>query len=88
MCIRYIQVCTVFGTYKCASSTYKCAFGTYKCAFGTYKCVFGTYEPGADSVATGLGQHKFISHGDLDKKQTRNCQFLRDDCLFFKIELK
>ena len=49
---------------------------------------FSRIEPGADSAATGLGQRKFISHGDLDKKQTRNCQYLRDDCLFFKIELK
>ena len=43
--------------------------------------------PGAES-ATEWGHTKFISHGDLDKKQFQNCQYLRDDCLFFKIELQ
>ena len=41
-------------------------------------------KPGAES-APGLGQSKFISH---DMKTTPNCQYLRDDCLFFKIELQ
>ena len=44
-------------------------------------------EPGEES-AMGWGQPKFIPHGDLDKKQFQNCQYLKDDCLFFKIELK
>ena len=44
-------------------------------------------EPGAGS-ATGWGKSKFISHGDLDKEQFRNCQYLKDDCLFFKVEVE
>ena len=39
-------------------------------------------------VATGWGQGRFIPHGDLDKRQTQNCQYLRDDCLFFQIDTK
>ena len=38
--------------------------------------------------ATGWGHTKFISHGYLEKKQSQNCQYLRDDSLFFKIELQ
>ena len=39
-------------------------------------------------AATGWGIPKFIPYWDLNKSQIRNCQYLRDDCLFFKIELK
>ena len=35
--------------------------------------------------ALGYGQPKFIGQ---DMEATQNCQFLRDDCLFFKIELQ
>ena len=44
-------------------------------------------KPGAKS-ATGWGRTKFISHGNLGKKQILNCQYLKDDCLFFKIKLQ
>jgi hypothetical protein len=43
--------------------------------------------PGAQS-ATGWGKGKFISHADLNKAHSRNCQYLKDDCLFFKVEIK
>ena len=44
-------------------------------------------EPGA-KFATGWGKPRFIPHGDLDKRTSQNCQYLKDDCLFFKIELE
>ena len=44
-------------------------------------------KPGAQS-ATGLGHRQFIPHSDLNKSQSQNCQYLKDDCLFFKIELQ
>ena len=45
------------------------------------------FEPGAES-AIGRGNLKFIGHGDLDKKQFQNCQYLKDDCLFFNVEVE
>ena len=44
-------------------------------------------EPGAQS-ATGWGEPKFITHADIHKCQKENCQYLKDDCLFFKVELQ
>ena len=44
-------------------------------------------KPGAQS-ATGWGKKKFIPHTDLSKSQSKNCQYLKDDCLFCKIELQ
>ena len=38
--------------------------------------------------ATGRGTNRFVSHSDLSKSQSKICQYLKDDCLFFKIELK
>ena len=38
--------------------------------------------------ATGWGLPKFIPHIDLNISQSQNCQYLKDDCLFFKIELQ
>lgn len=33
---------------------------------------------------TGRGFHNFLSHTELDHKQEFNCQYLKDDCLFFR----
>ena len=44
-------------------------------------------EPEEQS-ATGWGESEFIPHTDLNKSQSRNCQYLKDDCLFFKIGLQ
>ena len=44
-------------------------------------------EPGAQS-AIGWGEPKFITHADLHKCQNQNCQYLKDDCLFFKVEVQ
>jgi hypothetical protein len=43
-------------------------------------------KPGAQS-ATGRGNGRFIAHTRLNKSQSRNCLYLKDNCLFFKIEL-
>ena len=43
-------------------------------------------KPGR-KAATGWGKSKFIPRCDLIKSRIQNCQYLRDDCLFFKIEL-
>ena len=55
--------------------------------FKNAACKNCNIEPGAES-ATGLGNPKFICHLDLDKEQFRNCQYLKDDCLFFKVEVE
>ena len=55
--------------------------------FKDASCKHTQIKPG-DKAATSLGQPKCIPHGDLDKRQTQNCQYLRDNCLFFKIELQ
>ena len=44
-------------------------------------------KPGAQS-ATGWGRRRFIPHTDLNKSQVKSCQYLKDDCLFFKVELQ
>ena len=54
--------------------------------FGRAKEECTQIKPGAQS-ATGWGRPKFIPHTDLNKSQSQNCQYLEDDCLFFKIEL-
>ena len=41
-----------------------------------------------EKAARGWGKPHFIRHGDLDKSQTQNSQYLKDDCLFFRIDLK
>ena len=35
---------------------------------------------------TGWGQPQFISHQDLIYKVGMNCQYLKDDTLFFRVE--
>ena len=44
-----------------------------------------TYEERARS---GRGRLTFISHTDLDYNPANNCQYLKDDCLHFRIEQK
>ena len=44
-------------------------------------------KPGARS-STGWGKRHFMPHTGLSKSQSQNCQYLKDDCLFFKIELQ
>ena len=56
-------------------------------SFENASCEVTQLKPGED-VALGRGRRKFIPHGDLDKRPTLNCQYLKDDCLFFKIELQ
>ena len=34
----------------------------------------------------GYGRHKFISHTDLAHNPADNCQYLKDDCLYFRID--
>ena len=36
----------------------------------------------------GCGWDTFISHDDLDFNEVDNCQYLKDDCLFFEIEVE
>ena len=37
---------------------------------------------------TGYGLRTFISHNQLDHNADQNCQYLKDDCLYFRIEVK
>lgn len=41
----------------------------------------------ASTVAAVSGYGKFISQSELDRKQCENCQYLKGNCLFFKVEL-
>ena len=34
---------------------------------------------------TGWGWPKFIPHGDLGHDPSANCQYLKDDCLYFRV---
>jgi TNF receptor-associated factor 4 len=34
----------------------------------------------------GWGQHKFIPHEDLNYNSDENCQYLKNDCLFFRVD--
>ena len=36
----------------------------------------------------GKGRREFISHADLQKKESLNRQYLKDDCVYFRVELK
>ena len=35
----------------------------------------------------GLGRPRYISHSDLGYNAVKNCQYLKDDCLVFKISV-
>ena len=41
-----------------------------------------------ERAAEGYGWDEFISHNELDFHAEDNCQYLKDDCLFFKIEVE
>ena len=43
-------------------------------------------NPGAQT-ARGWGNRAFLPHSKLDKSKSGNCQYLKNDCLFFKIKL-
>ena len=36
----------------------------------------------------GCGESQFISHDELDFDFDDNCQYLKDDCLFFEIKVE
>ena len=38
-----------------------------------------------DERGTGLGRQQFISHNELDYNSDKNCQYLKDDILIFRI---
>ena len=42
----------------------------------------------SDRGHIGCGWPKFISHGQLGYDANRNCQYLKDDCLYFQITAK
>ena len=37
--------------------------------------------------SNGWGRPKYISHSNLGQNTAKNCQYLKDDCLFFKISV-
>ena len=43
---------------------------------------------GRDMVLTGYGRQCFITHADLDYNEAKNCQYLKDDCLYFRISVE
>ena len=42
----------------------------------------------SERSSKGYGWSKFISHDKLDFDATLNCQYLKDDCLYFRIEVQ
>ena len=38
-----------------------------------------------ETASTGYGCHRYISHSDLGYNEAKNCQYLKDDCLYFRI---
>ena len=42
----------------------------------------------SEIAPTGYGWHKFISHNQLDYDVVEDCQYLKDDCLYFQIEVE
>ena len=40
-----------------------------------------------DSSSLGWGLRSYIPHSDLDYNPAKNCQYLKDDCLYFRISV-
>ena len=38
-----------------------------------------------ERAESGMGIHKFVAHNDLNLNPANNCQYLKDDCLHFRI---
>ena len=47
-------------------------------------CVIGRVTDG-EMASSGWGCQNFIAHTDLNYKPAKNCQYLKDDCLHFRI---
>ena len=41
-----------------------------------------------DERSSALGHNKFISQDNLDYDAAKYCQYLKDDCLYFQIEVE
>ena len=41
-----------------------------------------------DRADTGYGRPKYIPHSSLGYNPVKNCQYLKDDCLYFRFEIK
>ena len=42
----------------------------------------------SEIASTGYGQPKFISHAQLSYDAAKNCQYLKDDCLYLRIKVQ
>ena len=51
-------------------------------------CGSGSRVTGDKKYGTGWGFQEFISHSDVDHNSARNCQYLKDDCLYFRVDTK
>ena len=40
-----------------------------------------------ERASNGYGKTRFISHSDLGYNAAKNCQYLKDDCLYFRINV-
>ena len=40
-----------------------------------------------DKAKTGYGYPRYIEHSSLDYNATNNCQYLNDDCLYFRVKI-
>ena len=49
---------------------------------------FNSRVEGESDISNGYGLYKFIPHDQLEHDAEQNCQYLLDDSLFFRIELR
>ena len=40
-----------------------------------------------ERASTGWGQARYIPHSELGRNAIRNCQYLKDDCLYFRVSV-
>ena len=76
---------------------------TYKCTVtllnqlkdeGHHKCVFFSKDDNEANIrvlsgemGTGWGRTQFIAHAKLDLQEEEQCQYLKDDSLYFRLQV-
>ena len=61
---------------------------TYTISFPQYRYNVASMRVVDDKRGSALGHNKFISQDNLDYDAAKYCQYLKDDCLYFQIEVE
>ena len=61
---------------------------TYTISFSQYRYNVAIVRVVDDERGSALGHNKFISQDNLDYDAAKYCQYLKDDCLYFRIEVE